>query len=324
MSVKKLCRRRVFWVLLFVGVAFFPPWALAEYPEKPITLIVPYSPGGVSDLTWRGLTDRMGQILGQPVIIVNRPGGGATLGYTRLANSKPDGYTIGHISLGSLVNNYLMYDVKYDPLKSFSYIAGIAELLGSFIVRPDAPWKTWDEFFTYCQKNPDQVRIGFSGTGAVATIAAKWILRKNNLKLREVTFPGEAEGMLALIGGNVDVFPGISAHNRLIEEKRARPLLTLTNDPIPFYPEIPTFKAVYKQHASNANGLMVPADVPEPIRRKLEHAVFEAAKDQKFKNMMNKMHMTPELKNSKEFTENVKNSLTSFKVLLKDLGMMKK
>jgi tripartite-type tricarboxylate transporter receptor subunit TctC len=260
MDKKRIVRKGVIAALLCVSLIFvlFPMAASAEYPDRPIKLIVPYSPGGVSDLTWRGLTERMGEVLGQPVVIINKPGGGATLGYTMTANAKPDGYTIGHITLGSFVNSYLMYDVKYDPLKSFTYIAGIAELTGSLIVRPDAPWKTWDEFFTYVQKHPNEVRIGFSGTGSVVTVAVKWIIKKYGLKLKDVTFPGEAEGMLALISGNVDAFPGPGAHNRLIDEKRARPLLSLTNDPIPYYPEIPTFLQVYHQHASNANGLMVP------------------------------------------------------------------
>jgi len=130
--------------------------------------------------------------------------------------------------------------------------------------------------------------------------------------------------MLALISGNIDAFPGPSAHNRLIDEGRARPLLSLTNDPIPYYPNIPTFLKVYHQHASNANGLMVPAGVPDPIRKKLENAVFQATKEQKFKDMMKKMYMTPDYKNSEEFTQNVKSSMTSFRVLLSDLGMLKK
>jgi tripartite-type tricarboxylate transporter receptor subunit TctC len=302
----------------------FPIAASADYPDRPIKLIIPFSPGGVSDVMWRGLTNRIGEILGQPVVIINKPGGAATLGYTTVANSKPDGYTIGHITLGSLVNNYLMYDVKYDPLKSFVYIAGIAELAGSMIVKSDAPWKTWDEFLKYCHNHPNEVRIGFSGTGAVTTVAAKWIFKKNGLKLREVTFPGEAEGVLALLSGNIDVFPGPSGHNRLIDEGRARPLLSLTVDPIPYYPQIPTFKQVYGQHASNANGLMAPIGVPEPILKKLENAVSQAAKEQKFKEIMKKMYMSPEWRTSEEFTQNVKSSLTSFRVLLNDLSMLKK
>jgi len=312
--------------LLCVSLFLFivPMAASADYPDRPIKLIIPFSPGGVSDIMWRGLTNRMGEILGQPVVIINKPGGAATLGYTTTANSKPDGYTIGHITLGSLINNYLMYDVKYEPLKSFVYIAGIAELTGSMVVKSDATWKTWDEFFKYCQNHPNEVRIGFSGTGAVTTVAAKWIFKKYGLKLREVTFPGEAEGVLALLSGNIDIFPGPSGHNRLIDEGRARPLLSLTVDPIPYYPHIPTFKQVYGQHASNANGLMAPAGVPEPILKKLESAVYQASKEQRFKDIMKKMYMAPEWKTSEEFTQNVKSSLTSFRVLLNDLSMLKK
>ena len=139
-----------------------------------------------------------------------------------------------------------------------------------------------------------------------------------------MTFPGEAEGILAILSGNVDIFPGPSGHNRLIDEGRARPLLSLTVDPIPYYPHIPTFKQVYGQHASNANGLMAPAGLPEPIRKKLENAVLQATKEQKFKEMMKKMYMSPEYKNSEEFTQNVKSSLSSFRVLLSDLGMLKR
>jgi tripartite-type tricarboxylate transporter receptor subunit TctC len=222
------------------------------------------------------------------------------------------------------VNNYLMYDVPYDPFRDFDYISGVAELAGSLIVKADAPWKTWNEFVDYSKKHPNEIRMGLSGTGGVVTVAAKWIAKELGIKWREVTFPGEAEGMLALLGGNVDAFPGPSAHNRLIEDGRARPLLSLTNRPIPAYAQVPTFKQLYGKDPSNANGLMAPKGIPEAIRKKIDHAVREATKGPEFLEMMKKMNMTPQYGNSEEFTQDVKNAITSFKELLDALGMLKK
>lgn len=309
---------------IFALFSFFGAAAAQEYPARPIKLIVPFSPGGVADLTWRSMIDAMGEVLGKPVVIENKPGGGGSLGYTLVASSKPDGYTVGHLPLGSFINNYLIYDVSYDPRKDFSFIGGVARYAESIVVKADAPWKTWDELVVHSKKHPNEIRVGFSGAASSNTIATKWIEKKLGLKWRQVIFPGDAEGITALLGGHIDIFPGAGPQNMLVKDGRARMLLALTADPIPGFPNIPTFKKVFGKETMNASGLMGPAGIPAPILAKLEKAVQEGTKHPGFLKAMDQMNMTPFWRNSKEFAQDVNTAFGSFQESLRDLNMLKK
>jgi tripartite-type tricarboxylate transporter receptor subunit TctC len=296
----------------------------AEYPTRPVKIIIPYSAGGVSDLTWRSMSDTIAKSLGQPLIIENKAGGGTTLGTTIVAAAKPDGYTVGHLTMGTFINNCLSYEVSYDPLKSFSYVAGVAYYAQSIIVKPDSPWKTWDEFVDYSKKNPNAIRMGFSNVVGTNSVSAKWIAKKLGLQWKYVTFPAEAEAITAFLGGHIDAYPGGGAHNILVKDGRARMLLALTIDPIPGYPQVPTFKELYKRDVMNANGMLAPKGVPSQALAKLEKAVQEGTQSSEFIKTMGKMDMTPRFRNSKEFTEDIQAALVSFQELLKDLDMLKK
>jgi tripartite-type tricarboxylate transporter receptor subunit TctC len=241
-----------------------------------------------------------------------------------VASSKPDGYTVGHVPLGSFINNYLMYDVAYNPSKNFTFIGGVARYAESIVVRSDAPWKSWQEFIDHVKAHPNEVKIGFSGAASSNTIAAKWIGRKLGLKWNEVTFPGDAEGITALLGGHIDAFPGAGPQNMLVKDGRARMLLALTIEPIPGFPDIPTFKQVFGKETMNASGLMGPAGIPGPVLSKLEKAVQEGTKDPGFLKAMEQMNMTPLWRSSKEFAGDVQTALVSFQDFLRDLGMLKK
>lgn len=311
----------LFFILLFLNV---PVAKSEEYPVRPIRIIVPYSPGGVNDVTCRSMVDPMSKVLGQPVIVENKPGGGASLGYTMVAKSKPDGYTLGTFAFGSLLMNYLSYDVGYNPTRSFTFIGGINRYAEAFVVRADAPWKTWIEFVEYSKQHPDEVRVGFSGTRSSNAVAGKWIAKRLGLNWKQVTFPGEAEAITALLGGHVDAFPGGGAVNMVVKDGRARMLLALTVDPIPGFPEVPTFKKVFGKETFNAAGYMGPSGISEPILKKLEKAVYEGTKDPGFLKATESMSMTPMWKSSKDITQQVDTVLGSFEEFLKDLGLLKK
>lgn len=314
------------WAALLLVFMFALPNSVSgeEYPSRPVKIIIPYSAGGVSDLTWRSMADTMRKFLGQPLIIENKPGGGTSIGYTVVAGSKPDGYTVGHFTMGTLVNNYLAYDVSYNPMKSFSYVGGVAYTAQSIIVKPDSPWKTWDEFIDYSKKNPNAIKMGFSNVVGTNSICAKWIAKTLGIQWKQVTFPAEAEAVTAFLGGHIDAYPGGGAHNRLVKEGRARMLLALTIDPIPGFPDVPTFKKVYKKDMVNTTGMMAPAGLPPQILGKLEKAVYEGTKSPEFMKTMETMSMTPWWRTSKELTEDVQTAQTNLQDFLKNLDMLKK
>jgi tripartite-type tricarboxylate transporter receptor subunit TctC len=314
---------RVCASLLLLFLTAFPAFA-QEYPSRPVKIIVPYPPGGVTDLISRSQADAMAKVLGQPVFIENKPGGGTSLAYSLVASSKPDGYTIGHLALGSLVGNYLAYDVSYNPLKSFAYIGEVGIYAQSIIVKANAPWKTWDEFIEYSKKHPNEIRMGFTNPVSTNSIPTKWINKQLGHLWKEIAFDGDPPCISALLGGHIEAFPGGGAHNILVKDGRARILLALTSDPIPNYPNAPTFKQIYGIDINNIAGYLAPAGIPAPILKKLEKAAYEATKAPEFLTVMDKMAMTPAWRNSQELEQEVKNLISNFQMFLKDLDKLKK
>ncbi len=309
--------------LLMVLFYAFPGFG-EEYPSQTIKIIVPYPPGGVTDLISRSMADTMAKVLGQPVIIENKPGGGTTVAYSLVANSKPDGYTIGHLAVGTLVGNFLAYDVAYNPLKSFDYIGEVGIYAQSIIVKSDAPWKTWDEFVDYSKKHPQKIRMGLTNQVSTNAIPTKWINHRLGNPWKEVAFRGDTPCITALLGGHIDAFAGGGAHNILVNDGRARMLLALTNNPIPGHPNVPTFKQVYGKPVGNFAGYMAPAGLPADVLKKLEKATNEATKAPEFLKVMEKMSMTPLWRNGEELTEEVKTLLSTLETFYKDLGKLKK
>ncbi len=320
---EKKSKYLVFLSLLLV-LLYAIPAVGQEYPTRSVKIIVPYPPGGVTDLISRSMADTMAKVLGQPVFIENKPGGGTTLAYSLVASSKPDGYTIGHLAMGTLVGNYLAYDVAYDPLKSFDYLGEVGIYAMSIIVKADSPWKTWDEFVDYSKKNPSKIRMGFTNPVSTNSVPTKWVNKKLGNVWKEVSFNGETPCITALLGGHIDAFPGGGAHNILVRDGRARMLLALTVDPIPDYPNIPTFKQVYGKDIYNIAGFFAPAGLPDPILKKLEKATYEGTKSPEFLTVMKKMAMTPKWKSSQEITQDTKNLLATLGEFVKDLGILKK
>jgi tripartite-type tricarboxylate transporter receptor subunit TctC len=311
-------------IALMSALLHLTPAIGQEYPTRPVKIIVPYSPGGVSDLTWRSISESLVKSLGQPLIIENKPGGGNTLGYTLVASANADGYTVGHISMGTFINNYLAYDVSYNPMTSYDFVAGVAYFAQSIIVQPNSPWKTWEDFIDYSKKNPNKIKMGLGNVVGTNSISAKWIAKKEGIHWRYVTFPGEAEAVTAFLGGHTDVYPGGGAHNMLVRDGRARMLLALTEVPIPGYPNVPTFMQVYKKVTLNLNGMVAPKGVAPKILAKLEKAVEEGTKNQEFQKAMEKMNMTPRFRSGKEFSEDAQRCMVSFREFLSDLDMLKK
>lgn len=323
---KILERKKIYLVALFLLLFFLNAFAAIakEYPSRPIKVVVPYPPGGVMDLISRSMTDTMSKVLGQPVFVENKPGGGTTVGYTFVASSKPDGYTIGHCSVGPLIGSYLVYDVSYHPLKSFTFLGGVGVYANSIIVKLDSPWKSWNEFIDYSRKYPNEVKMGFTTAVGTNAISTKWIEKKLGLKWKQITFDGEPQCITALLGGHIDAFPGGGAHNILVKDGRARMLLALTKDPIPDYPEVPTFKQVFGKEFVNYAAFLAPAGIPGPILKKLETATYEGTKAPEFLAVMKKMNMPPQWRSSQDFAQDVEKQFLTYQEFLKDLNLLKK
>lgn len=323
---KRILGREINSLIIFFLISLFLcvlPASSLEYPTRPIKIIVPYAPGGVASVTWRSMAESMSKTLGKPVVIENKPGGGTSLAYSLIASSKPDGYTVGQVAFGALINTYLAYDVAYNPFKSFTYIGGVARYNEGVAVRSDAPWKTWNEFVDYSKLHPNEIRMGYTNPIGGNATPVKWAAQKMGLQWKHITFQSEAECITALLGKNIEAFPGAGVVHMLVKDGRARILLALTIDPIPDCPDAVTFKEVYGKDTMNGFGLIGPAGIPEPIAQKLENALHEGTKDPAFLIILEEMGAIPRWRTGKEFSDDVEKQLASSQLFLKDLGLIK-
>lgn len=311
---------------LFLFILLFDAWPASgqAYPTRAIKLIVPFVAGGVNTVVWRSMADPMSKVLGQPVVIENKPGAAGTLAYTLMAKAEPDGYTTGSAPVNGITNTFLAYEVSYDPFKSFTYIGEIWAYNEVLAVRSDSPWKTWAEFMGYVKQHPEEVKVGYSNPIGSAVVSMKFVAKKNEMKLKEVVFVGEAELVPALLGGHIDAFIGAGVVHTLIKDGRARGLLAITVEPIPGHPDIPNVYDLYGINAFNICGLAGPARMPEPIVRKLENALAEGIKSPLYLNTIEKMGAVVRWRNSREFTQDVKTIFDTQRYIMGEIGMLRK
>jgi tripartite-type tricarboxylate transporter receptor subunit TctC len=322
MYMKKIFRQ---FGCFFLILTFLPAFAYAQdYPTRPIKIVIPYAPGGASSVIWRGIADPMSKVLGQPVLIENKPGGGTSLAWTYVAGAKPDGYTVGGAPVSTLTNTYLTYKVSYHPVNSFVHIGGIWQYNQAFVVGTNSPLKSWKEFFDYVKEHPNELKVGYSNPTALAPITIKWIGKSKGLVWKEVHFTSEAECITALLGKHIDAFVGSGVVHTLLADGRARALLAITRGRMPGYPDVPTVKELYGKDCFNSAGLIAPAGVPEPIVSKLEKALQEGVKSPEYLKVLEKMGAFALYRNHGEFKKDVQATMEEQKDILKAIGMLRK
>ena len=189
-----MLRRTALAMLAATGLSALPLTAIAQtYPAKPITLIVPWPAGGSSDIAMRAIADAMAKILGQPMVVDNKPGASGTLGPAAMAaTAKPDGYTLSQMPI-TVVRIPIMQKTSFDTLKDFTYIAQLTGYTFGITTKSDSPFKTWADVVKFAKENPGKLTYATPGTGTSLHIGMEMIAAKEGIKLTQVPFKGAAE-----------------------------------------------------------------------------------------------------------------------------------
>lgn len=226
--------------VLLVGLGCVIGVASAAYPEKPITMIVPFPPGGRTDLTARFVAQYLSRHIRQSVAIVNKPGAGGVLGAKEVAAATPDGYTLGMFSSAVVTAQYTV--ASPTNLADYVPIAVVNIDPMALAVKYDAPWKTLAELVSYTQTNPGKLRVGMI-PGASAQIFAGGFDKMANAKTVHVPFKGDADGVAALAGGHIDAHVAVPvSYKSLAEAKKIRILAVAATQRSQLYNDIPTFR----------------------------------------------------------------------------------
>ena len=280
----------------------------SAWPTKPITLVVPYTPGGTNDNVARLIADKVSARAGQPVILDYKPGAGGTIGAQFVAKSKPDGYTLLNASIGNLAIAPQLVPVQFDPFKSFQSIAYVGNGITTFAVRADFPAKNLKELVEYAKKHP--VSLGTSGVGTPGHMAGEYFQQLTGIQLQHVPYKGSAAAINDAIGGHVDlVIDPLST--TFVRGGKLRALAYFGTDAPP--EGVNGVQSVaqqgFKQWDSAFGGSFLwtaPAGLPEPIRQKLTKWVLDAIAEPDVRKALVNVQVNPEPLGAEGTTANVR------------------
>ena len=297
MSIASSLRRRqvVLGSLLAIGAAIAagPVVAADPFPSKPITLILPFPAGGSFDPIFRSLANAASQDLGQPVVLMHKPGAGGVTGTAGLATmNEADGHTLA-VMHNSVIRAPLVQKVTWDPLRDFTYLIGLAGLTTGVTVAADAPWKSLPELLEDAKKRPGALSWGNVGAISVNRIYAERLAKMASAKFNMVPFKGGSESFQALIGRHLDVYgdPGFGPQ---VQGGKARLLATFTSQRLKRYPDVPTVKELgYDLVIDSPVGLVAPKNLDPKIAARLQTAFGKAASDPAYLQQLESFDMQP-------------------------------
>jgi tripartite-type tricarboxylate transporter receptor subunit TctC len=290
--------------------------ARAEFPERPISLVIPWDAGGSTDQTARVLAKAAEKILGQPVIPVNKPGAATVLGMTELAAAKPDGYTIGVLSSSSYLIPLAGRQVQYDVEKSFSFVSYYGDNLIGTAVPASAPWKTLKDLVEDGKKNPGKIKFGTGGVGTTQHLTIEGLMVDTGAKFIHIPQKGSAGSVPALLGGHVDFISETSVWAPFVEQKELRLLSVTTPSRSPRFPDVPTMAEMGYKSLRSVQGIIGPAGIPAADRAKLESAFRAALKDPTFIETMQRLAMVVVDMPGAEFQTMVSSEISRARTLL--------
>lgn len=280
--------------ILFTCLLSLTSFAFADdnWPNKPITMIVPFPPGGVADTVARPVAEAIGKQLKQPVIIENRAGAGGGVGMAAAARAKPDGYTIlmalSSISIIPEADKILGKEASYQ-LNQLKPIARFTADPTVLIVRSDSPWKTYQDFITDMRKSPGKYNYGSSGNYGTMHVPMEMLKNQEKFHMVHIPYAGAGPAIIGLLGNQVDaIATGPSSIVQHIKSGRVRALAHWGEGRLSSLPDVKSLSDLgAKVEFAQWSGLFVPSNTPEPIVAKLRAAAKAAASDQKVNTVIN-------------------------------------
>jgi tripartite-type tricarboxylate transporter receptor subunit TctC len=280
--------------LLFALAAWTPMSALpvddacAGYPEKIIRIVVPFAPGGGTDVIARTLAQEMAKDLAAKVIIENKPGAGTIIGTQAVAASEPDGYTLLMGTFANAVNPSLNSKLPYDPHKDFAAVALVARSFNIVVVNSASPIKSIADLIAAAKSDPDKLSYGTYGTGTSAHLAGELFKNMAHVNLTTVPYKGAAPAITDLLGGQIQVmFTTVASAASLIAGGQLRALAVTSAERSPAFPDIPTVaeSGMPGYAAESWYGLYAPARTPSEIVERLNKSAAIAVQSQAFKKL---------------------------------------
>ena len=251
----------------------------ADFPQKTITLIVPWSPGGSGDMTCRILAAQMEKDLGKPVVVKNMPGAGSMVGATALADSNPDGYTLGFLGISAAIAQYT--SVSPVMMNKYKAVSGVINPSLFLLTSTQTSWKTLPEFVAFAKENPGKIKNGNAGAGVIDHLYSSEFANVAKVQFTQVPYKGWGPSLAALAGGHIDsMFVAIGPAKSMIAAGKIRPVAIAAEERHPSYPDIPTMKESGVDITMPFwESIVVPAQTPDDVIAVLDKAIKKAFDD---------------------------------------------
>jgi len=286
---------RFWWMLALICAALMAPIpsSAQEYPTKPIEVVVAYPPGGGTDMTARAVADVAQKYVGQPLVVLNKPGATGTIGTQYVVSAKADGYTLLVAGGSETVSLPHFKSLPYNPVDDFEPIIRITVERFGFYVKSDAPWKSMHEFVAEAKKNPEKFSYATSGIGGIHHAAVMVLEKRTGIRLNHVPNKGGAETLAAVAGGHVDI--AMAAPNEayaLVQGGRVRALALVSGNRSATEPNTPTLKELgYDVVIENQKGFVFPKATPKAVVQKLHDGLRKVFDDPQFKANADKLKL---------------------------------
>lgn len=306
--------------VLVMALAFTAGPALAEYPEKPVKLIVPWKAGGGTDALFRVVAHYATKYLGQPVVIVNAPGVGGTLGARQGKDARPDGYTLT-ATHESVISSYLTGVSEFN-YADFEPIACMAVNPIVISAQYNAPWKDMKDLIADAKKRPGKIKYGAT-LGSTSHFLPLWVATEAGIKLNIVGYEGTAPRRAALLGGFIDLTDNSAGAIKKYEEAKKMKGLAITSAKRHHLcPDVPTLieQGVNIEFGVN-RGICAPKGTPKAVMDKLEKAFKQVSEDAEYKDKLEKIGSIPNFRNRAEYAKFIDDSTKTYTALAKKFGL---
>jgi tripartite-type tricarboxylate transporter receptor subunit TctC len=315
--------RFCFLTLMFACANAIPVFAQAQYPVKPLRLIVPYPPGGGTDTLARLLVQKLSEALGQQVVLDNRPGAGANIGVEVAAKSPPDGYTLLLATIANAISASLYSKLNYDLVKDFSSVTLLATTPHMLVVHPSVPARSVKELVALARARPQQLAYSSSGSGTPSHLAGELFASMTGVRLVHVPYKGGGPSVIALLSGEVSVgfatMPSVIPH---VKAGKLRALAVTTAQRSPSFPQLPTISeaGVPGYDAGSWYGLLVPAGTPKEVVARLNAETVKLLKLPEVKGRLDSAGFEVLVSTPEEYAAFTRNEIEKWAKVVKASG----
>jgi tripartite-type tricarboxylate transporter receptor subunit TctC len=316
---------RITIVTLLYALAM--PLALAQgaYPTKPIRWIVPYAPGGGTDVIARPIAIKMGEVLGQPIVYENRGGGGGLIAGEFVARAAPDGYTQLVGSGNTHTFPTLLYEkVTYDPVKDYAPISNFVDVPNMLVAYPSFPAKSAKDIVAYGKANPGKINWASSGNGAGGHLALVLFAQQAGIKVVHVPFKGAGPAVVAMLGGETDLlFANTGVFMGHVKAGKLRAIGLCAMSRLSLFPDVPTLNesGFPRFESSSYYGLLAPAGTPRPIINRLHAEVVKIIKSPESQERMASVGAFPKANTPEQFAAALRQDVEKWAKVVKDHGI---